>query len=278
MGGGRSKFIPDTHRDPTRNMGSRIDKRNLLWEWIDKMNKTYKTSHRFMWNATDFRSTNFSSYDYILGLFAYDHLKYEVERNHNLEPSLTEMTLKALDLLRKNKNGYVLIVEGGRIDHGHHKNQAQKALDDFVALDTAVENTLKKVSLDDTLVVVTADHSHPFTLGGNSLRGNPIYGLALTSYVNVSDSNLTYTSILYGNGPGGLLNIRDYNLTMEETQNVNYTQEATVFRKISTHSGEDVAVYASGPMSFLFTNTIEQNIIPHIMAYSACNFIKFYLS
>lgn len=51
----------------------------------------------------------------------------------------------------------------------------------------------------------------------------------------------------------------------------NYTQEAVVYRKMATHAAEDVPVYATGPMSYLFTNTIEQNVIPHIMAYSACN-------
>lgn len=83
--------------------------------------------------------------------------------------------------------------------------------------DDAIGSALKQVSLDDTMVVVTADHSHTFTIGGNSLRGNPIYGIAKTSYSNVSDSNLTFTSLLYGNGPGGLMKIRNFNLTNEIT-------------------------------------------------------------
>ncbi|CAF0976264.1 unnamed protein product [Brachionus calyciflorus] len=270
LGGGRSKFIPNTIRDPTaKSTGSRIDRKYLLREWVDKMITNNKT-HKFISNASDFRSTNFSEYEHILGLLAFDHMSYEIERDDSLEPSLTEMTLKAIDLLKQNKNGYFLLVEGGRIDHGHHNNQAHKAIGDFVAFDEAIGHALKTVSLEDTLIVVTADHSHAFTIGGNSLRGNPVYGLALTSYVNVSDANLTYTSILYGNGPGGLVKIRDYNLTLNETQRPNYMQEATVYRKSATHSGEDVSVYASGPMSFMFTKTIEQNVIPHILAYSAC--------
>nr|UHN91762.1 AKP3 [Brachionus rotundiformis] len=270
LGGGRSKFIPNTKRDPVSKLnGTRVDGRNLIWHWINHMSLLNKT-HKFLWNVSDFRQTDFSQYEHILGLLAYDHLDYEVERNKTVEPSLTEMTLKAIDLLEKNPNGYFLLVEGGRIDHGHHRNQAHRALDDFVAFDDAIGSALKKVSLEDTLVVVTADHSHTFTLGGNSLRGNPVLGLALTSYTNVSDANLTYTSILYGNGPGGLLKIRDFNLTLKDTSKSDYTQEASIFRKSATHSGEDVSVYASGPMSFLFTDTIEQNVIPHIMAYSAC--------
>jgi hypothetical protein len=54
-------------------------------------------------------------------------------------------------------------------------------------------------------------------MGGNSMRGNPILGIALTPKLNLSDSNLTFTSLLYGNGPGALLSIRKTNLTNEIT-------------------------------------------------------------
>ena len=56
------------------------------------------------------------------------------------------------------------------------------------------------------------------------------------------------------------------------TEKKDYVQEAVIYKKVATHAAEDVAVYAAGPMSFLFTNTIEQHVIPHIMAYSACKF------
>lgn len=120
-------------------------------------------------------------------------------------------------------------------------DKARKALDDFVIFDEAIGESLKVVNESDTMVVVTADHSHTFTIGGNSMRGNPIYGrkkktknslyfllfililrvfkgLALARNANVSDANLTFTSILYGNGPGGLKSIRTRNLTNEETR------------------------------------------------------------
>ncbi len=101
--------------------GSRIDQRNLIHEWEEKMislNKTYK----FIWNASDFRNTSFKEYDHVLALLSYDHLAYEIDRNPDEEPSLTEMTKKAIEMLEKNKNGYFLLVEGGRIDHGHHES------------------------------------------------------------------------------------------------------------------------------------------------------------
>ena len=54
------------------------------------------------------------------------------------EPSLAEMTRKALEILERNRKGYVLVVEGGRIDHGHHANSAYMALHDTLAFDRAV--------------------------------------------------------------------------------------------------------------------------------------------
>lgn len=49
-----------------------------------------------------------------------------------------------------------------------------------------------------------------------------------------------------------------------------YTQEAAVYMKYETHGGEDVAIFARGPMSHLFEGTVEQSYIPHAMAYAAC--------
>ena len=56
-------------------------------------------------------------------MLAYDSLKYEVDRNEQEEPSMIELTNKAIEMLSKNKNGYFLLVEGGRIDHGHHESK-----------------------------------------------------------------------------------------------------------------------------------------------------------
>ncbi len=87
---------------------------------------------------------------------------------------------------------------------------------DFALFDDAVGKALEITSKNDTLMVVTADHSHTFTLGGYANRGNSIFGLVYNSYSNLSNSNLTYTSLAYANGPGGLLKIRTKNLTDDE--------------------------------------------------------------
>ena len=68
---------------------------------------------------------------------------------------------------------------GGRIDHGHHENSAKKALEELMSLNEAVKRAVSVTNNDDTLIVVTADHSHVMTMGGYPSRGNPILGQSL---------------------------------------------------------------------------------------------------
>ena len=72
--------------------------------------------------------------------------------------------------------GAVLLVEGGRIDHAHHDAKPGFAMLETQEFANAVAAVLAMVDLDETLVLVTADHSHVFTLGGYATRGNPILG------------------------------------------------------------------------------------------------------
>lgn len=65
---------------------------------------------------------------------------------------------------------------GGRIDHSHHFNNAHRALIDTLAFEDAVDTALEMTRSDDTLIVVTSDHSHVFAFGGYPKRGNPILG------------------------------------------------------------------------------------------------------
>lgn len=63
-----------------------------------------------------------------------------------------------------------------RIDHAHHDNLAKIALEEVVAFDKAIQKGLAMTNLDDTMIVVTADHSHAFSMNGYPKRGNPIEG------------------------------------------------------------------------------------------------------
>ena len=79
-------------------------------------------------------------------------------------------------LVRQNSTVLVFFHAGARIDHAHHDSTAQKALADTVAFDEAVKKAIDLTNDEETLIVVTADHSHVFTMGGYAQRGNPILG------------------------------------------------------------------------------------------------------
>ena len=98
---------------------------------------------------------------------------------------MSELTISALSILTLNDNnaGFVLVVEGGRIDHAHHANYANRAMEETVAMDQAVQDSIaaleKQNLLDDTLIIVTADHSHVMTMMGYGKRGTDIRGKLL---------------------------------------------------------------------------------------------------
>jgi alkaline phosphatase len=200
-------------------------------------------------------------------------MEYEFDREKDAgrEPSLAEMTRKAIGILAKNPQGFFLMVEGGRVDHAHHAGNAFRALSDAVALNEAVKAALAKVSTEETLIIVTADHSHAFTINGYPKRGNPILGVAVDvdGKVMSGTDGKPYTTLSYANGPGGHKEPQPRpDLTMEQATDPDYIQQALVPLDSETHAGEDVAIFAIGPWSHLFQNTVEQNYIFHVMDYA----------
>ncbi|KAM4704097.1 alkaline phosphatase-like [Rhinophrynus dorsalis] len=271
LGGGRKYMYPlgavdiEYPEDPKAN-GTRQDGQNLTRIWQEKKDPA-KVS-RFVWNRSQLLGLDPEQVDYLMGLFEPADLQYELKRQNSTEPSLSEMVLVALRILQKNPQGFFLVVEGGRIDHGHHAGKASLALHEAVELDRAIGAAQKLTSDTDTLTVVTADHSHVFTHGGYPPRGNPILGLA--PYMSDIDGK-PFTSILYGNGPGYEIEAGNRkNISGVDTANADYHAQSAVPLAKETHGGEDVAVFAKGPMSHLLHGTQEQSYIPYVMAYAAC--------
>lgn len=93
-------------------------------------------------------------------------MQYQLLAQGLNQPTLREMAAKALEVLKKNDNGLVLLVEGGRIDQAHHENRARLALHETLEFDRTVEFVKENTNEEDTLIVVTADHGHVFTVGG----------------------------------------------------------------------------------------------------------------
>ncbi|XP_041377733.1 alkaline phosphatase-like [Gigantopelta aegis] len=271
MGGGRRNILPNTTADPETgkvDKRQRTDGRDLIEEW--KTSKAAKGKNAtYVWNKGQLDAVNPKSTDYLLGLFESSHMQYELDRDKstNGDPSIAEMTKKAIEMLNKNKKGYFLLVEGGRIDHGHHDNSAIRALEDFVAFDNAISVAVEMTNEKDTLIVVTADHGHTFTIGGYPSRGNNILGLVdKGSHSFTPYDKMPFVTLSYGSGPGRLR----ANLTGVKTDAPDYLQYNSVRMPLATHGGQDVAIFARGPMSHLFHSVQEQNYIAHVMAYASC--------
>uniref|UniRef100_A0A670JD19 Alkaline phosphatase n=1 Tax=Podarcis muralis TaxID=64176 RepID=A0A670JD19_PODMU len=271
MGGGRKYMFPKNTSDveypnEEKFRGTRLDGRNLIEAW--RKTKPKDKNAFYVWNRTELMKLDLNKVDYLMGLFEPIDLVYELNRNNETDPSLTEMVEVALKILQKNPLGFFLLVEGGRIDHGHHEGKAKQALHEAVEMDRAIGRADIMTSSEDTLTVVTADHSHVFTFGGYTPRGNPIFGLApMQSDVDKKP----FTSILYGNGPGyRVIDGERENVSTVNFTDANYQAQSAVPMRMETHGGEDVAIFAKGPMAHLLHGVHEQNYIPHVMAYAAC--------
>jgi alkaline phosphatase len=274
MGGGRSKFMTDETFDPeyTDQTGDRSDERDLLVAWTAKSD-----DHKYIATGDEFAATDFDTDVKVLGLFEPSHLQYELDRAQDIgkEPSLAELTRAAVTRLSRADKGYVLMIEGGRIDHGHHGSNAARALGDTDAFDMAVAAALDMVNLDETLIIVTADHSHTMTMAGYPRRNNPILGKVEfeTGSMAKGGDGKPYTTLAYANGPGACPPspggcIRE-DLSDVDTTEKDYKQQSLVFMPSETHGGEDVAIFAAGPGSELVRGVMDQQEIFHVMGFSS---------
>ena len=278
LGGGRRSFIGENMTDPEDEeaVGSRTDGRDLTAEWVE-------AGGAYVFDQAGFAALDAASEAPVLGLFNGSHMEYEYDRiNEHAaidaadEPSLAEMVDFAIDKLSTNENGYFLHVEGGRVDHAAHAGNAYRMLTDNVAFANAVQTALEKVDLEDTLIIVTADHAHTLTLAGYAQRGNPILGLVrgLDDQGNPLDElalaadEKPYTSLAFINGPGAADIIGQEERPApieEEVLEPDYLQQALIPMASETHGGTDIITYATGPMSHLMGGTVEQSYVFHVI-------------
>lgn len=292
MGGDRGNFMPVTQRDPEESdkVGQRLDGRDLIATWRQR-----HPEGRYVWNAEQLQQAPADKP--LLALFNHDHMQYEHDRKDDRggEPSLAEMTRAAITRLQRNGQGYVLLVEGGRIDHAHHNGNAFRALGDTIALSDAVRVAAGMTSAEDTLILVTADHSHTLGFVGYPVRGNAILGKVRGSSGEGGDNasyardalGMPYTTLSYSNGPGyvgassqqpegpktfqheanGFQEAENGrpDLTEVDTEAPDYMQEALVPSSMESHGGDDVGIWARGPGSNAVRGSVEQNAIFHFM-------------
>lgn len=268
MGGGRAMFFG------TANGGGRVNPGDdLPAEWLSRSPR-----HRYVSSLDSMNQL--APGDRVLGLFARSHMTYLAEKPaDSTEPTLSQMTAKAIELLEADEDGYFLMVEGGRIDHGHHDGKPGYALLEAQEFNRALEAALERIDPEKTLVLVTADHSHVFTMGGYATRGNPILGLLHgndrsgqpRSEPSLAADGQPYTTLGYYNGPGAVTELPRQRpqtgidaLAQALVPMVSNNVDGSVSND-ETHGGEDVALYATGPGSDRARGVIEQDRIFDIM-------------
>jgi alkaline phosphatase len=153
LGGRKQFFLPEAAG------GKRKDGRDLVEE-------ARRAGYAVVGTASELQQASGGK---ILGLFNMGNMAFELDRAKTAEPSLAEMTAKTLEVLAKNPKGFFVMIEGGRIDHAAHRNDAAATIRDTLAFDDAVGVALEFQRRNpDTLIIVTADHE----TGGMALIGN----------------------------------------------------------------------------------------------------------
>lgn len=197
LGGGRREFLPTDFIDEEGGRGYRTDGLNLIDEWqSDKAQRNL--DYRYIWHRDQLMNLASSPPDYLLGLFENSHLRYNMEANHTSEPTLAELTEVAIRSLSRNEKGFFLFVEGGRIDHAHHDNYVELALDETIEMSAAITRATELLSEEDSLIVVTSDHAHVMTINGYSYRGHDILGAS----EDRDQDGVPFLTLSYTNGPG----------------------------------------------------------------------------
>lgn len=156
MGGGTEFFDPDL----------REDRKNMFAAFS-------QAGYQVARHRNDLKNLN--SDKPVLGVFHSKALPYDLDRKNDTElkattPDLAELTEKAIDLMSQNPNGFVLQVEGGKVDWAAHANDTMALIYDQLAFDKAIEVAIRFAEKNqETLVVITTDHgnSNPGLLYGD---------------------------------------------------------------------------------------------------------------
>lgn len=127
--------------------------------------------------------------------------------------------------------------------------------------------------MDETLIIVAADHSHTLSINGYAKRGSDILGVSQKSKLD----QIPYTTLTYGTGgpasfqmmvdESGMVHRRDP--SKEDTKAYDYVQQAAILTDENTHGGADITIHAMGPMAHLFHRVHEQSYVAHVISYAA---------
>lgn len=186
MGGRKQFFLPESAK------GRRKDGRDLTAE-------AKRAGYTVVGTAAELQAAPAGK---ILGLFSMGNMAYEIDRAATREPSLAAMTAKTLEVLSQNPKGFFAMIEGGRIDHAAHRNDAAGTIRDTLAFDQAVGVALEFARKHpDTLLIVTADHeTGGMGVIGHSQTSKEYVGMDLEAIKQVKASHELILAKL-GKGP-----------------------------------------------------------------------------
>lgn len=162
----------------------------------------------------------------VLGIFSLEHLNYSIKnKNH---PELVDMVKVGLKRLQKNPEGYMFLIEAGRIDHASHENKAKEHFGEVKALDDTINYLLKNVNLKETLIILTSDHE----TAGLAINGyGDIHKVKGDYFLNSKSSYGDNPFISWATGPAS---------------KTHKNHKSTYYTNVANHTAIDVPIYSIG--------------------------------
>ncbi|RWR04150.1 alkaline phosphatase [Siminovitchia fortis] len=253
LGGGKESLLPGT----TKN--SRVDNEDLTKVLDEKGYNFVETREELLKTKSD----------KIWGAFAPSALAYDFDRKatSNSEPSLAEMTKKAIDTLSKDKDGFFLFIEGSKVDWAAHANDTIGIISDVLAFDDAVNEALKFAKKDgNTMVIAVSDHGNSGITMGNVNTNSNYPEISVSAYVDplkkasmtiegalkqlkADRSNMKEVAELYGldNLTATEMEALKTSKSLQADMTKMLANRANIGFTTGGHTGEDVFLYAYGP-------------------------------
>lgn len=270
LGGGLESLTPGT----TKN--ARKDGENLISVLKDKKYELVQTRDELLKSQSD----------KIWGSFAPSALAYDFDRKatNNDEPTLAEMTSKAIDTLKKDQDGFFLFVEGSKVDWAAHANDTIGMISDILSFDDAVKEAIEFAKEDgNTMVIAVTDHGNSGITMGNANTTKTYSTIPVSAYIDplkkatmtiegalsklkTDKSNLVEVAALYGldnlteDELGTLKSAKDLGSEMVKM----LANRANIGFTTGGHTGEDVFLYSYGPSKV--SGLVENTDLAHAMA------------
>lgn len=268
LGGGAQYFTPE----------GRKDGENLL-------NVIHTQGYNVVTNTAELQASHTGK---VWGMFADKAMDYDMDRNPVEQPSIAEMTAKAIELLSKDEDGFFLMVEGSKVDWAAHANDPMGIISDVNAFDDAVAEALKFAKEDqNTLVIATTDHGNggltigdrettstydelPLSTFIDPLKKAKVTGEGLEKKLNSDRSNIAEVMSEY-------FGITD--LTAEETAAIRAAKAGSMNSVVGPmiskrahigwtsggHTGGEVVLYSYAPGGKQLTGVVENTDIARYM-------------